>query len=61
MTSYFIFETRSQIHAPKKVCLKIQDKNKIRMFQEKDNFKHVITLPCLVIHINVSYVMEFLA
>ena len=27
----------------------IQDKNKIRMLQEKDNFKRVITHPCRVI------------
>ena len=27
----------------------IKDKNKIRMLQEKDNFKRVITLPCHVI------------
>jgi hypothetical protein len=27
----------------------MKDKNKIRMLQEKDNFKRVITLPCRVI------------
>jgi hypothetical protein len=27
----------------------MKDKNKIRMLQEKDNFKCVITLPCRVI------------
>ena len=27
----------------------MKDKNKIRMLQEKDNFKRVITLPCHVI------------
>ena len=32
MTSYFIFETRSQIHVTKKVCLKNTRQKKFSMF-----------------------------